>query len=436
MPGSISGGGGGGGVAGRDPLDPVEFGDPATAKLRYDIVPAGVLEGVFSDDFTTDTLANGSRYPSGFANFSVSAGRLRAQEPTALFTSFTSSDDIFVSIRSSDSGAGPLILPLLLGTEDNSWLYLQHYGTDLKLFKRVAGVYTNLLSISVPSAVNGDFVYLSKQGSTIVCERFTTDPMVGSAVLKGSFTYQLTAAELAIFGGVLRAGVRGYASGQYSYGDNLRAGLRPPEQRRILADVDHPAGGVVSTVVANEKGPAAKHLPSARKFVGAVEQMPAASYAAFAVAPTPDRVTLPGVPAGRVIAVSFLALWNETLVGNGGRAALFIGGQQVRRALINGALGVQEALMGGTIGLNRVLSSCPYGLLTNSPTGNSDLGVQTAELPVPTVSGVEDGSNRGAGVPCFVVNPPSGDVVVEVRYKVDASRNVQAFNRTLVAWVV
>lgn len=422
---------GGGGIA----KGPVEFGDPVTAKLRYEIIPPGGFEEVLYDNFSTNTLDDVTRYPNGRGSHTITAaGHAVSSAANAVLVAGPAMDEKRVTGKQTSTGTASEGGLLIAVTPDGWKLVFQYVYVNVV---SPTGTKTQLTGMGAATTWNR----ITKQGSLITREGFTADPRLGATPTVKT-TYTLPAIEATRFAGSLPAGIFNQVISTASGVDDFTLDKVLGEQRRLVADVDHPASGVVSTLVASEKALVAvapSVLPSARKFVGTQEIMLPANYAAFAVAPTPDRVTLTSVPAGRVIGISFLGEWMEDLVGNSVYAALFVNGQQIRRARPNSTIDVQQAVILGTLGYKKLLKTCPYGLLThntNEASADATLGVAGAELPFPTATGVEDVNNRVAGVPCFVFNSPSGDVVVEVRYKINAGRRIVAVNRTLVAWVV
>jgi hypothetical protein len=229
-----------GGGGGRDPIDPVEFGDPVTAKLRYESIPAGGLSEIFYDDFTTDTLADITRYPFGAREYTVVSGKL-----TRGPFQFLETAGKFFDGRVTCLPGASYITPAMRRVADTDCLF-----DDLSthLYKIVGGVYTNLGPWSTVYTA-GDYTSLLIDGNNVNRQLWTADPLAGG-VLKSTATIVLSNADGLHFGRNVEKYGAVYGNSTSHTGDNLRVEKTVGEQRRLMADIDHPAGGVISTEIA------------------------------------------------------------------------------------------------------------------------------------------------------------------------------------------
>jgi hypothetical protein len=230
----------GAGGGGRLSTTPVEFGDPVTAKLRYEIIPDGGFGQLFFDDFEVNTLGTVSRYPFGARAYSIVSGELTAGVTPLLETAAT-----FINGRVTIKGTTtPPALPGFRKKVNSDSLIATPDG----LYKHVDAVYTKLLSWVAPTI--GDYNSLEIVDNIVVHKRWIGDPLGGS-VVRSTFSYTLVGTNAEMFGlGVEKYGaVFGNDSGHK--GDNLRVEEVVGEQRRLMADIDRPTGGVTSTVIAS-----------------------------------------------------------------------------------------------------------------------------------------------------------------------------------------
>lgn len=233
------------GPAGRSSIDPVEFGDPVTAKLRYEIIPPGGFQEVFYDNFSTDTLDNVTRYPNGRGSHTVNAsGHVVSSVAKEVLVAGPALDAKRVTGKQTALGAVSEGGILIAVTPDGWKLVFQYiYVSTVS----PTGWKTQLGAGMGPAAT---WNRITKQGSLLTRERFTADPRLGGAVI-GVTTYDLPIVEATRFAGVLPAGVFNEVASTTSGMDDLTIDKVLSEQRRLVADIDHPAGGVISTVIAS-----------------------------------------------------------------------------------------------------------------------------------------------------------------------------------------
>jgi hypothetical protein len=227
-----------GGGGGRDPIDPVEFGDPVTAKLRYEILLEGGLSQVFFDAFTNNTLNDVARYPFGPRDYSIVAGELTSGATYILETA-----EKFTNGRVTIKGltTNPLV-PAIRPEANTNFLMAAVNG----LYKVVGSTFTNLFPWAAPTA--GDYNSLEVDGNLVTHTRWIGDPLNGGTV-RDTFPYTLLGTDAAMFGvGVVKYGAV-YGNGSVWKGDDLRV-EKSGELRRLVADIDKPGGGVASTVIA------------------------------------------------------------------------------------------------------------------------------------------------------------------------------------------
>jgi hypothetical protein len=117
------------------------------------------------------------------------------------------------------------------------------------LYKVVGGSFTELGSWGT-TYTTGDYVSLYIVGNVVTRKVWIGDPLAGG-VLRNTASITLTGTNATDFG----AGVEKYgaiwANASGNKGDNLRVENRGGELRRLVADINHPSGGVISTVIAS-----------------------------------------------------------------------------------------------------------------------------------------------------------------------------------------
>lgn len=233
------------GPAGRSSIDPVEFGDPVTTKLRYEIIPGGGFTESFFDNFTTDTLSDVSRYPFGARAYSVVGGKL-IKGATGLLETAAKIFDGQVTVKPITGGSLGLF-PALRRVADGN--FIMNYGDAL--WKNEGGAFTNLGNWGT-TRMAGDYVLLLIEGNNVTRQVWTGDPKLAASGLRNSATIVLAGANAASYGqGVEKYGAIWGDSGTGVEGDDVRVELKnAAEVRRLMADIDKPTGGVTSTEIA------------------------------------------------------------------------------------------------------------------------------------------------------------------------------------------
>jgi hypothetical protein len=235
------------GPAGRSSIDPVEFGDPVTAKLRYEIIPPGGFQEVFYDNFSTDTLADVARYPEGAGTHSIVNGSAMSSAANAALIAGPPLDQKRVSGKQTMTGNNKSATNggILIARAADGWKLVFQY-TYLNLVE--PGGFKTQLGVSM----GADTIWnrITKQGALITREGFNTDPRLGAAPVVTT-TYNLSTTDTTRFAGVLPAGIWNQVASTTDGMDEVTVEKVLGEQRRLVADIDHPAGGVTSTVIAS-----------------------------------------------------------------------------------------------------------------------------------------------------------------------------------------
>ena len=158
------------------------------------------------------------------------------------------------------------------------------------------------------------------------------------------------------------------------------------------------------------------------KSIIATEQ--ARTNVAFGAMATPDEVSVV-LPTNGLIVVAFQAMWQHS-VASTGRAAIFVGANQVKIAPTSGAGApiVQEASLGAAINKWASLSSFAGGIESTAA------GEYTGDVTTGQIIG---GNNSGSGV-CYI-EAAAGTYKIAVQYK-SSSGEVKVKNRKLRAWVI
>ncbi len=128
---------------------------------------------------------------------------------------------------------------------------------------------------------------------------------------------------------------------------------------------------------------------------------------------TPDEIQGVVVPTGSLVVVGYSALWKSSLGGTNGRAAIFIGTNQLKYNL-----GTQEAY-----------ATTVFSRLATQPGG---LGTISSETPPPFNSTGEALGNEGIGGFCFIQRLEAGTYTISIQYRA-VSSSVTARERIL--WV-
>lgn len=148
---------------------------------------------------------------------------------------------------------------------------------------------------------------------------------------------------------------------------------------------------------------------------------------AYGLMPTvPDRIQNIVVPTGGKLRVDFAAIWNNSVAG-AGRAAIFVGANQIKRMpAAGGAPTVQEASIGGSSTSDSYLLTGAGGLITN--TGG---GAGTAINAITTGLILANDAATPQGLACDIW-VPAGTYDVSIQFK-STSGNVNVKERHL--WV-
>jgi hypothetical protein len=166
---------------------------------------------------------------------------------------------------------------------------------------------------------------------------------------------------------------------------------------------------------------------------------------AYGTLTTPDQVSSIVLPTDGVICVLFQATWQES-VADTGRAAIFIGANQLKVASDINAGAVTQAGRTGSAATNRdtPLISHPLGLAGlngNAYTGDVTTG-QAIGVTLTTVGNLNqeiNGTNKTladsqVGGPCSIF-AAAGTYVVSVQFK-SSSGSVTVKNRRLLVWAM
>lgn len=150
------------------------------------------------------------------------------------------------------------------------------------------------------------------------------------------------------------------------------------------------------------------------------ESTTATSYA-FNNLATPDRITQVVVPADALLVVGYQAIWQNTVASNG-RAAIFIGSNQLKQALGTGAPSIQEATGPAETNDDGLVASEVIGLA-----GAGGVGAAT-EVTTGQVVGRLSAVGQGGLVNIFVA---AGTYDVGVQFKNNAAGTLTVKSRHL-----
>jgi len=167
---------------------------------------------------------------------------------------------------------------------------------------------------------------------------------------------------------------------------------------------------------------------------------------AYGTLTTPDQVNQLVVPANALVEVFYQATWQEA-VAQAGRAAIFIGANQLKVATESGNTAVTQAATtgsGGSSSQDKALGSCSIGLVSSGgdySTGDVNTGqvvgfaTQAATTAI-EFAGAFSRATPAAAVamagPCSIFGLPAGTYDISVQFKA-SSGSVTAKNRKL--WV-
>jgi hypothetical protein len=141
--------------------------------------------------------------------------------------------------------------------------------------------------------------------------------------------------------------------------------------------------------------------------------------ASYTTLTTPDQVTGIVLPSPGLLTVAYQATWQESVSG-AGRAAIFIGANQLRTAQANSSA-VQEATIGGTAGLAVPLFTTGFGMSSPGTNAGYSGDVTTGQII---------GSTTGAGGGPVTVFAAAGTYTISVQFKA-SSGSVTVSNRRL-----
>lgn len=144
--------------------------------------------------------------------------------------------------------------------------------------------------------------------------------------------------------------------------------------------------------------------------------------AAYGSLTTPDQVSSVVLPSNGLIVVGYQAIWQNSTAGNG-RAAIFIGANQLKAASATGAAAVQEALGSATINDDDPLATTSLGLATSAGAGAA------TEVTTGQVLGT-----ASFGGPTYVF-ASAGTYTISVQFK-SAAGSVTVKNRHLWVWTM
>lgn len=236
------GGGGGSGGGGRAATDPVQFGDPVTARIIHEIIPAGTDAVVFSDDFATDTLGDAARYPSGAAGFTVVTGQLNGPGGDVVLRSSGAAVELETILQRVEMGNGP---GMALAGGDRLIL-----TGNMRLFKVEGTTITALTAEIAPAPVGGHYARIFKVGNVVTFEGWTGHPRSGG-VLDVQGTHALTGADATKFGtgitlyGCIHGAALNHKADNFEVYDTASA-----EQRQLVSEITRPDNTVSRTVLA------------------------------------------------------------------------------------------------------------------------------------------------------------------------------------------
>jgi hypothetical protein len=223
------------GGGGRLSTAPVEFGDPVTARLRYEIVPAGGTQEVFYDDYSTDTLDDVTRYPAGRGTATVGSGIVTASSDATLLMGPKMEEGRSVTMHAPSPD--PMSIVLVKGAD----------GSELRCGRRATnnwGKFWFVSSTGVVTELVGNINTVDSGYHWLRASR--NGPVVPAS--GGLLEVALTQAMIDVLGGSTYAGLWIDSVSGVSL---VRIKKILSEQRRLVADIDHPAGGVISTVIAS-----------------------------------------------------------------------------------------------------------------------------------------------------------------------------------------
>lgn len=155
------------------------------------------------------------------------------------------------------------------------------------------------------------------------------------------------------------------------------------------------------------------------------------SSSTYTLLPTPDRIQNVEVPTDGLLAIGYQALWNNTIAGSG-RAALFIGSNQVKGIIGSGPPTAIEAIGNTTANTDTAIATASSGLftVTNATSNNSEVTTGQVIGGVPGSGGV---SGQGPGAICYVFLA-AGTYDISVKYKLASGGSLTVKNRHLWVW--
>jgi hypothetical protein len=159
-----------------------------------------------------------------------------------------------------------------------------------------------------------------------------------------------------------------------------------------------------------------------KAIIAAEESTGSASYTTLT---TPDRVSSIVLPSDGLLFVAYSALWKASVAG-AGRAALFVGTDQISVPEVSTSPTLQEVSGLAAAGQYRWLATAAYGLTT----GDAAVAADSTDVATPIV--LADGSGVGG---IALIRASAGTYNVSVQFKA-TSGTVSAKSRKLWVWTM
>jgi len=162
--------------------------------------------------------------------------------------------------------------------------------------------------------------------------------------------------------------------------------------------------------------------PATRRGAVSIATAESTSSATYTTLTTPDKVSSVVLPTNGLLLIGYVALWQNS-VGSAGRAAIFIGANQLKNYPTTGGVAtVQEVTGNNSTGVNTVLASNQIGL-----------GGSTGSATTEVTTGVTVGNANNGGF--AVVTAAAGTYDISVQFKA-SSGSVTVQNRHLWVWTI
>lgn len=152
---------------------------------------------------------------------------------------------------------------------------------------------------------------------------------------------------------------------------------------------------------------------------------------AYGLMTTPDRVQGIVLPTDGLICVAYQAMFKSTITGGSGKAAIFLGANQLKAPIAaTAAPGVQEASSNNSAAnVYRPLSSYYGGLI-----GDHDATAYTGDVTTGQIVGGENNTAQPQGGVCTIF-AAAGTYDISVQFK-DAAGTVSVKGRSLWVWTL